>query len=63
MEDDESPFFTRKEVAKKLRRSVDNFDRSVRYTTRFTDYVSEKKIGGKILFFKNQVEDYIESFL
>ncbi|WP_080486098.1 hypothetical protein, partial [Oenococcus oeni] len=56
------PFLiTRKEVATKLRCSVDNFDRRIRYSRDFKDYVSEKNIGGKILFFKSQIDDYIEN--
>ncbi|OIL58337.1 helix-turn-helix domain-containing protein [Oenococcus oeni] len=58
----EEPFFmTRKQVAEIIPCSLNSFDQQIRYGKEFTEIVSEKHLGGKILFPRKQVEEYLRS--
>ncbi|OIL49630.1 helix-turn-helix domain-containing protein [Oenococcus oeni] len=41
--------------------SLNSFDRQIRYGKEFTEIVSEKHLGGKILFPRKEIEEYLRS--
>ncbi|MDN6899541.1 DNA-binding protein [Oenococcus sicerae] len=57
---EETFFMTRQQVAQKIPCSKNFFDQQIRYTQNFKDIVREKHVGGKILFPRKQVEEYLE---